>query len=95
MGEAQFEFIDTLVAIEIERIVRAAANCGECLSTSHVATQITKIFPNMDLSERDLVDQIIVIASKAGVPLEINSTHVSAPGVEFADRDRGPTCSSA
>ncbi len=95
MGEAQFEFIDTLVTIEIERIVRAAGNCGECLSTSHVAAQITKIFPNMDLNERDLVDKIIVIASKAGVPLEINSTHVSAPSMEVADQDRSPTCSRA
>jgi hypothetical protein len=62
--------IQTLILEEIRAIVAEAIQGGGCLSTAECASHITRAYPNCGVEEREIADQILITAAKAGVAVE-------------------------
>ena len=70
------EFIHTPVSEEIKRIVASAKGGAGCISVSESAAWVSRVYPNCGLTERELADQIILAAAKAGVAVEIGKPEI-------------------
>jgi hypothetical protein len=59
-----------LVFEEIERLVADAIREQSCLSTAICADRIFQAYPGFGFSERELANEIMMFAARAGVPVE-------------------------
>ena len=66
-------FIQALVLNAVRRYIAEAIRSGYCLSASECAAEIIRTYPNCDMPERELVNEIIVAAAKAGVAVQIGA----------------------
>ena len=73
MGVERPDLIETLITEEIRRIVADAIGTGSCLSASPVASEVLRIYPTCGLTERQLIDRIIMAAGSAGIAVEIGA----------------------
>jgi hypothetical protein len=71
MSELLSTFFDIVVSEEIERIVTEAAKGGSMIVPTTAAGQIVRSYPASGLSKREIADQILRAAIKAGVAVEI------------------------
>ena len=62
---------DTSVSAEVNRIVAAAKRDGGCISASSSAAWVIRIYPDCGLSEREVAEEIIMAAARAGVAVEM------------------------
>ena len=65
------KFPHTPVLEEVERIVATAVRDGGCISASASAAWVIRIYPDCGLSEREIAEEIILAAAKAGVAVEM------------------------
>ena len=77
MSQAEKSFPDgeiiyrTLLAEEIDRIVAEAQSRGATLRTSYHAASLFAAYPGANFSVGRIIDEIVVAASAAKVPVEI------------------------
>jgi hypothetical protein len=73
MSKALFSFFDILMMEEVGRIVKDARKVGATISTASVLAQISQTYPDLRVSDEEIVQEIIMTAASEGVPLEINT----------------------
>ena len=71
MGSVVSVFIQTLVDEEVRRIVAEAIAKRGTLKASAAAAQITRVYPNSGLTEREIADRVTRAAAAAGVAVEM------------------------
>jgi hypothetical protein len=72
MAKGASAAIEHLVNEEIHRLVVDAMATEAALSISECVAKVKSTFPECRLSTRDLSDKILVVASGAGVPLDLD-----------------------
>ena len=73
------EFIESLVAAEIRRMIAEAKADGGLLSASQCAARILLIDPNCGLAETEIADQIMMWASSAGLAVQLGQEYATFP----------------
>lgn len=68
----QRDFLNILVADEIQQIVGRAARGSGFIRAGEQAYRLSKAFPNCGMTGSELVNEIVVAASRAGVAVEIH-----------------------
>jgi len=71
MSELLSQFLDILISEEMERIVADAARERTMVSPTAAAEQIMRAYPASGMSKREIADQVMRAAIKAGVAVEI------------------------
>jgi hypothetical protein len=74
---AASDFVQALLSQEIRRIVSRAAKSGAILSTSDAAREVRKVYPGCGLSEREIGDQVMMAAARAGVAVELDRSRAA------------------
>ena len=67
------------VSEQIRRIVAQAIRDGGCLSVSASVSQIANANSGRAVSERDIANELIMAAVRAGVPVEFGGRRWQAP----------------
>jgi hypothetical protein len=70
-GQTSGFYVGQLVREEIGRIVADALESGEILRIRLVAARLTKSYPGSPLSPNEIADELLVVGSNFGVPMEI------------------------
>jgi hypothetical protein len=80
VGAHNVLLVRTLVFEEIRRIVAEAVEDGTCVPASSAARQIVTAYPNCGWAERDVVNEIIMTAARAGVAVEFGPSAKASAG---------------
>jgi hypothetical protein len=72
MDSGVLDLVKILIAEEIRRIVAEAIRDGGCLSITPHAAQVLRAYPDSGLTEREVGDEILIAAARAGVAVEID-----------------------
>jgi hypothetical protein len=93
MGQTVSGFIQDLVSKEIRRIVADASGDETMVSASALANQVMDIYPNCGLNAREIADQVMMAAARAGMAVEIGIGEAITPMLTkapIANRARRP-----
>jgi hypothetical protein len=90
MGAAVSLFVDSLVSEEIRRIVARAIKDREMLRAFEAANTINRTYPNCGFTEREIADQVIAAAARAGVAVEIGGGRACLPADPRAPTGQTP-----
>lgn len=83
------EFVHALVLKAIRRSVADAIRSGTIVSASDCADRILETYPTCGLSKRQLADEVMVAAAKAGVPVEFGSSTRMGLSADRTGREAG------
>lgn len=78
MQQALSSLIQVLVSEEIGRTVAQALESGSTIACSATASQVSRTYPNSGLTQREIADEVMIAAAKAGVAVEFGD-FVSMP----------------
>ena len=87
-----------LVDEEIRRFVAGALSRNNVLSASETAARILETYPNCGLEKETVANQVMMVAARAGVAVEIGGRDASAQPIDAATsqsfnmESRGAVC---
>ena len=68
-----------MVNEEVRRIVADAVKDGGFISAQSSAAEVLRVYAGCGLTEREIADEIMIAAAKAGVAVEIGAVKTDGP----------------
>ena len=72
------KLIATLISEEIRRLVADAIAEGSVISTAQTADALMRSYPDCDVTEAEIANEVAWAACRAGVPIEFGQRGIAA-----------------